>query len=124
MKSAWKHLQEHPPAMVRLLARRRTTGKSVRAMTLQEIAITSGLAFSRTTEISQKLSWDGVDIPEAERFCAGCHFDPLSTTDRNRQKAYARACRRWTLFAYLKKHPLWHSEFEPLINRLRSQRAS
>lgn len=122
--SAWKLLEDNPPILIRLLARRKIGPTQVTAMTLQEIAITSGIPFSRVSVISQQLTWDGIDIPEAERFCAGCHYDPTSVKDRNRHFSYLRCCRRWTKFAYLKKHPLWASEFAPLINRLKSRKAS
>ena len=47
MKSCWKILEEHPPALVRLLARRRLKGKLVSAMSAQEVAIQAGLPLSR-----------------------------------------------------------------------------
>jgi len=45
MPTAWKILSNHPPCLVRLLARRKlsATGKQVRAISAQEVAIASGL---------------------------------------------------------------------------------
>jgi hypothetical protein len=124
-KSGWKFLASYPPAKIRLMARRRMAGKTVRAVSLQEIAIASGLRLARVKVISQQLDWVGVDILEAERFCAACNFDPLNPDDRNRQFAYERSCKtRKRRFAFLRKSPWWETEFLPLIESLRHRRAS
>lgn len=126
-KPAWKILHKHPPALIRLWARRRVKTKTVRAISLQEIAIASGLPLARVQVIAASLNWTGITIPEAERFIAGCNFDPLDPADRNRQSSYERSCLKRnssSRFAYLKKSPLWLTEFRPLIERLRSQKAS
>lgn len=124
-KSAWKILSSHPPAKIRLMARRRLAGKTVRAVSIQEIAIASGLPLTRVKVIAQQLDWKGVDIPEAERFCAGCNFDPLDPDDRNRQSAYERSCKnRQSQFAFLRKSPWWETEFLPLIESLKRRKAS
>jgi hypothetical protein len=124
-KSPWKILHAHPPALVRLCARRPVKGKTIRAVSIQEIAITSGLPLERVREISQSVNWDNITIPEAERFIAGCNFDPLSSNDRNRQSAYNRSCQnRKPQFKFLKASPWWETEFLPLIRLLQSQRAS
>ncbi len=126
-KSAWKILSKNPPALIRLMARRRVKTKTVRAVSLQEIAIASGLPLARVQIIAQSLNWDGISIPEAERFIAGCNFDPLDPADRNRQTSYERSCKKRTKsshFAYLKKSPLWQTEFLPLIERLTLPKAS
>lgn len=123
--TAWQLLTANPPAKVRLMARRRVLGKTVRAVSLQEISIASGLPLARVQAISQSTTWDGITIPEAERFIAGCNFDPLSPADRNRQSAYTRSCKsRKSQFAFLRKSPWWETEFLPLIQLLRSRRVS
>lgn len=120
-KSAWKLLSEHPPALVRLFARRKVAGKNVVVMSIEEIAIASGIQLKRCIEISNQTSWDGVTIAEAERFIAGCGWDPLSYIDRNRKNAYARACQKTkSKYHYLRKSPYWATELLPLIRRLRS----
>lgn len=125
VSAQWKHLHNHPPALCRLFARRRETGKGVTAMSLREIAIGSGLPLDRVTEIANQVSWAGVTIDEAEKFIAGCRFDPFSHTDRNRKNAYTRSCRRFkTKFLFLRKHPHWKTELLPLIRRLQSRLAS
>lgn len=124
-KTPWKLLHEHPPALVRLCARRRVRGKTVRALSIQEIALAAGLPLARVQAISQSVDWEGISIPEAERFVAGCGFDPLNGQDRNRQSAYRRACQKTpSKFAFLKRSPWWKTEFLPLIERLRSRKAS
>lgn len=121
MKSPWKLLQKHPPALIRLQARRRVAGKTVRAVSLQEIAIASGLPLARVQVISQSMNWDGITIPEAERFVRGCNFDPLNAADRNRQSAYKRSCQNQP-FAFLRRSPWWETEFRPLIQSLKLRR--
>ena len=116
-KTPWQQMHANPPALVRLCARRRLKRKTVRAISLQEIAIASGLPLARVQVISQSLNWEGISIPEAERFCAGCNFDPMNPVDRNRQSAYRRSCKNQP-FAFLRKSPWWETEFLPLINRL------
>jgi len=121
-------LINHPPAAVRLFARRKKSPKSkqIEVLTLQEIAISSGLPMVRVKAISQMVTWDTVTIPEAERFCAGCQFDPLNPADRNRKSAYTRSCQKKSTppYSYLRKSPLWLTEFVPLIRRLQSQKRS
>lgn len=105
------------------MARRQVKGKCVRALTLQEIAIASGLSLDRVTQISWQTDWDSISITEAERFLAGCNFDPLSAEDRNRKNAYVRASRKRnpaSIFAYLKRSPLWKSQYQPRISLLKS----
>lgn len=107
------------------MARRKLVGKTVRAISIQEIAIASGMPLARVSAIAQSTTWDGVTIPEAERFCAACGFDPLNPDDRNRQSAYNRSCKtRRSQFAFLKKSPWWESEFLPLIQLLKQNKAS
>lgn len=121
-KTPWQHLRANPPAYCFLMARRKINGNSVRAIPLQEVAIASGLSLSRVTAISWQDDWVGVDLVESERYLAGCNYDPLNPNDRNRVKAYIRACkiRKCNLYAYLKRSPNWEKEYLPRINLLRS----
>lgn len=126
-KSMWRLLNEHPPALVRLLARRVTKGKRVEVISLSEIVIASGLSRARVTEISNSMTWNSVTFYEAERFIAACNFDPLSAADRNRKRAYETSCKTRSpksKFQYLKQSPAWKTEFLPLIERLKSRKAS
>lgn len=120
-KTSWRLLHDHPPAICRLFARRMVASKHVVAMSLREISIGSGLPLSRVTEISNQITWAGVTIDEAEKFVAGCQFDPFSYQDRNRKQAYIRSCRHTkTTFKFLRSHPAWETELKPLIKRLQS----
>lgn len=126
-KTAWQHLRLNPPAFVFLMARRTTSGKRVLALSPEEVAIGSGIKLSRIHEISMQTNWEGVSIPEAERYLAGCNFDPLNPDDRNRKSAYIRASKKRNpdkLYSYLKNSPLWIKEYLPRINLLRSLRKS
>lgn len=115
-ESQWKHFETYPPAAVRVMARVKVVGKTVRALTDEEIAIASGLPLDRVRAISQLLSWESVNFGDVRRFCLGCGFDPLSSTDRNRAGAYLRSKGR---FAYLRKSPHFSTRFVTLINNLR-----
>jgi hypothetical protein len=127
-KTPWQHLRDNPPLFAFLMARRKVSGKCVQALSLQEIAIASGLTLFRVSEISWMLNWDDVKVTEAERYLAGCNFDPLNATDRNRKNAYISGKDRRTnpgsMFTYLKKSPLWLTHYKPRIERLRSLKGS
>ena len=111
----WKAFVDHPPALIRLLARRRK-GRTVTAITSEEIAIASGIPLARVHAISQSTDWGDITITEAERFCAGCNFDPTNGRDRNRERAYSAKCKTTRpRFQWIQKHPRFASEFRPLI---------
>lgn len=116
----WQALQTHPPALIRLYARR-VRGSKVEAVTAEEIAVSSGIPLARVIEISGCLDWSTTTITEAERFCAAAGFDPTSARDRNRERAYSRICQKnRPRFQWLKRHPRFESEFRPLIAALRN----
>jgi len=120
----WQSLADHPPVLVRILARRRTAGSHVEAISTEEVAITSDIPLSRVRELSTLLSWDNVTMGEAERFCRACAFDPTRPADLNRYRAYSYQCKKFPAkqwFQYLRRSPWWATEFVPLINLLRSR---
>lgn len=120
-KSPWQHLRDHPPALCRLWARRKTDSGGVVAMSNREIAIGAGMPLPRVVQIAGQVTWGGVTIDECERFLAGCNFDPLDFRDRNRKSAYTRTCQsNKTKFRFLKAHPAWATEMKPLISLLRA----
>ena len=82
----WRHLEQFPPIMVRLMSRT-GRGRGARALTTSEIARTSGLHEDKVGAIAQRTDWQGVDIKDAEAFCRGCNFDPTVARDR-RDKCY------------------------------------
>jgi len=63
-------LDNMPPAMVRLIARK-PDGRR-RPMTNAEIAEASGLSEDRVKEISMLTTWDDVPVGETYAFCSGC----------------------------------------------------
>lgn len=114
----WKLMAKFPPVLVRLLARRRTGGKHVVALSSEEIAIASGLTLERVREIQLSENWNEITLKEAELFCLGCRFDPCNFADRNRYRAYTNQCKNnptknW--WKYLRTSPHWGSEFVPLV---------
>tara|TARA_R110000824_G_C14820770_1_gene636696 strand:- start:150 stop:512 length:363 start_codon:yes stop_codon:yes gene_type:complete len=115
----WDYLDKFSPALVRLLARRKT-GKSKRAIVAlsnQEIAIASSEPVNRIITISMMTNWEEVPVGTARRFCDACGFDPFSSADRNRASAYLRS---GPTFKYLKKHPHWDTFFKPLIKHVQT----
>jgi hypothetical protein len=122
--SPWKLLTEHPPALIRLFARRRAENGVTVVMTMQEISISSGIPIARCREISGRVDWSDVTVEEAQRFIAGCGWDPLNYKDRNRKNAYTRSCQTAKRkYHYLKSSPLWATELAPLITLLRSKKS-
>ena len=115
---AWKYLERFPPPAVRILARRRQ-GR-IAALTDEEVAIEGDLPVRRVREIALSKTWDDVAYSEIKKFCAGCRFDPFSTSDRNRaislERYYRRSNRRWQ---YLKKSGHWADTYLPLIMLLK-----
>ncbi len=105
----------YPPALIRLYARRRN-GRTVEAITAEEIAITSGIPLDRVQQISMQTNWDDISLMEVQQFCVGAQFDPTSSRDRNRERAYNLKCKQnRPRFQWLKRHPRFESEFRPLI---------
>jgi len=116
MNSFWDYLEDYPPPLVRLLARRPISGKHVVALENEEIAIAAGFSVDRVIEISKSNDWRDVTLGEMQDFCKACRFDPTDCFDRNRARAYKeRPSVKWT---YLKKSPSWESFFVPLIRHL------
>lgn len=114
----WKHLSKFSPSLVRLMARRKVSGKSkVEAISNQEIAITADIPIDRVIEISMAFDWNLIPIGEAQSFCLACQFDPFSAADRNRASAYLRS---GASFSYLKNHPHWNTFFKPLIKHVQA----
>lgn len=116
----WQAFAEAPPALIRLYARKRK-GKTVEAITAEEIAIVSGIPLSRVQQISSQTDWTGISLAEAQAFCIGADFDPTSARDRNRERSYSRKCiQNRPRFQWLKRHPKFESEFRPLIVLLKN----
>ena len=118
----WQALDAFAPIVVRLSARFVYVHDHPRAISIREIAISSGIPLSRVIQISESFSWDDVTIGEARRFCAACNFDPTSAKDRRRQNDYIQKCQTHPNRPphFLKVSPFWETELLPLIHRLRS----
>lgn len=120
-KTPWEILEEYPPALVRLLARRQFAPKHVRAMSDQEIAVGGELPVVEIQKISRMTSWDSLPISKIKSFCLGCNFDPFNCYDRNRARAYTRSSAK---FSYLKQSGHWETVFLPLIKLLENAQKS
>ena len=117
----WDDLRSYPPILVRISARRSVGGNNCRALSSEEIAITADIPLDRVLEISALPTWEEVTIGEAERFCRACNFDPTNPSDIKRQREYARSCLtnpNRLPFQYLRRSPLWKTEFRPLVELL------
>src|SRR5689334_23156842 len=115
MRSLWRYLDSYSPLVVRLCARRSIGGKHVVALSIQEIALQSGIPVSRLSDISWSLDWNDVTIAEARAFCAACNFDPTIRIHRDRQARYAAICakNRPNQFPnYLRQSPYWETELK------------
>jgi hypothetical protein len=120
-KTPWEILEDYPPALVRLLARKQFSPKHVRAMSDQEIAVGAELPVSEVRKISRMTSWDNIYMSKIKSFCSGCNFDPFDCYDRNRARAYTRSSAK---FSYLKQSNLWQDTFLPLIKVLENAKKS
>ncbi len=123
MKTAWQWLEEFPPIVVRLVARRGRAGNS-RWIDSAEIAIESDIPLARVQAIGECFDWTDVTVGEVRRFCAACRFDPTVFRDREAQRIYLYVCMTRKLSqppAYLRRHPAWTAEILPLLHRLKSR---
>lgn len=118
---SWKHLEKHPPWLVRCLARRKVRAKVVVAIGDEELAIAAGIPVDRVRAIYQQKNWTSIPLGEIRAFCLACNFDPFSCTSRNRVHAYLSAIKtgRCAGFGYLKRSPWWESTFAPLILKMK-----
>lgn len=126
-QTLWDLLDEFPPIVVRLTARRITAGKNVAGLSSAEIAIASGIPLSRIMDIANSISWDDITVSETRLFCSACNFDPTNSAHRKRQREYIRSCQKRHPNRppnYLFRSPHWETEFLQLINRLRSRQGS
>ena len=116
MRTTWALLDEYPPYLVRCFAKKRLTGKRIRAISDEEIAIVSQIPLARVRAIYDSRTWDEVTVHELRWFCSACDFDPEDSAARNRLPAY-RNQRGGPKFTYLKKSPQWTTVFRPLIRK-------
>lgn len=117
-KTVWSLLEQHPPALVRLMARRKIGTKRVVALLDEEIAVRSGIPTDEVKWIYQQRTWNEVPFGKMQKFIEACEFDPTSSADRNRANAYLHQ-RGGPRYSYLKQSPAWGSVFYPLILSLK-----
>ena len=116
MRTTWALLDEYPPYLIRCFAKKRLTGKRIRAISDEEIAIVSDIPLARVRAIYDSRTWDEISVGELRAVCAACDFDPENSADRNRLTAY-RNQKGGPKFTYLKDSSQWKSVFMPLIKK-------
>lgn len=108
----WKRMILLPPVAVRLLARQRWG----RPLTSREIADKSGLTVGQVEFVSERTSWDGVEVAVFRRFTSGCGLDFFDRKAMKRVRAYLASHPRYT---YLRSSPDWSSYYRPMLARWR-----
>lgn len=109
-------LNQFPPPLVRVFARRRSPQFGVVSLSDREIAIASGvLDLAQVIELKQRLSWDNVTIEQMQGFFNGCEFDPFDTAERNRLFAYLSSNGSKPVFQFAHAAPHFNQEIRPLL---------
>ena len=116
MRKTWGLLDEYPPYLVRCFAKRRLSGKRVRAVSDEEIAIMSGIPLARVRVLYDSSTWEHATVKELRQFCSACDFDPEDSSDRNRLTSYKNS-KGGPKFTYLRRSPQWETVFKPLIKK-------
>lgn len=106
-------LDRFPPVVIRLLARKQR-GRTVTAMSDQDIAAASGLSVGQVKSVSRLTNWGTVDVDTLQAFCKGCGAD-LDNRDWLRKNAAYMASIR-SIPRYLRQSDHWSHTFEPLIS--------
>lgn len=100
-------LEEFPPCLCRLLARK---GKSRRPYTNKELAELSGLSLDQVGSIAAKTDWDSVRVGDMMAFTKACGLD---LSHMKRQRLYIKR-QNWTHL----RHPPSHNYFKSLMLNL------
>lgn len=107
-------LNQFPPPLIRVFARRRSPRFGVVSLSDREIAIASGvLDLAQVIDLKQRLNWDNVTIAQMRGFFAGCEFDPFNTAERNRLFAYLVSS---PMFRFARSAPHFDQEIRPLLD--------
>ena len=109
------HLENYPPCLIRLLARR----KSGRPLSTGEIANASltpktRLSTFEAESIAQQTDWRGVDIYQIQAFLQGCNCDLSNTKELHRIKCYLQS---QPTFRYLRADDQWKPYYLPLLKK-------
>lgn len=111
-RSLWDKFEAFPPITCRLLARTRTPGGGIRAMTSEEIAAASGMSLMEVNSLAWLPSWDNVPVIKVRQFSEACGVD---LTDRAQLRGHSSYIRRGASWKYLKQSPLWDVYYKPMI---------
>lgn len=109
-----KKLDDYPPVRCRLLAvhypSKSKYGWPV-PLTDEEISQRSGVSVAVIRDLALRITWRNVEVHLVCNFLVGCrlNFDNWSSFRRT-----ARLAKR-EQYHYLKRHPLWATQFEPLV---------
>lgn len=108
----WRRVDRFSPILCRLLARERYGAP----LTDAQIAERSGLTPHEVYTLSWSTTWRGVDIYTMRRFTEGCGLDLASPKRMKRTTNYLRS---QPTMKYLRRSPLWASQFKPMIEKWR-----
>lgn len=106
-----QRLDRYPPILIRLCA---TRGRypNERALTDQQIADACGLTMAEVKRVSYSTDWDQIPIATAYRFLTGCDID----IERRKTLRRLEWRRRFGGFRYLRKSPLFDSQFVEMLD--------
>lgn len=90
-KSLLARIDRLPPCLCRLFARRTDGARGWVPKSHQDIAEDSGLPRSSVADMSQKRSWRGVRIDEADRFAHACGVNLADIEDAIKRLRSQRA---------------------------------
>lgn len=112
--SYYEKLKRFPPVRCRLVAVRYPANKKYQwpvPLTDDEIATRSTLSVERVRELSVQTSWWEIPNGTTEQFLFGCRVD------LNNWRTYARLVRlaNREKYDYIRRHPDWATQFEPLV---------
>lgn len=112
--SFFKRLQDYPPVRCRLLAVKYPLNTRYQwpvPLADMEIAQVSGLTVGEVRDLAVRTTWADVVWWKVQAFLKGCrlNFENWSSFART-----ARLARR-EKYHYLRRHPLWSVQFEPLV---------
>lgn len=112
--SLFRRLEAYPPVRCRLLAvhypSKQKYGWPV-PLTDEEISERCGFGVGVIRDISSRTTWDNETIVHLRKFLHGCRLNFENSSSFRRT---ARLATR-EKYAYLRRHDLWETHFEPLV---------
>ena len=109
MTNFWQRLELFPPILVRLLAVKPHAGP----LSDTEISLKSGIPVYQVMQISQGLSWDGIDVTVVRKFTLACGVD---FCDRDSMRNIRQKIRHneWRQLRLSKE---WKTLYQPMMRR-------